>query len=45
MLSSAEDGLYQEIWSLPSNVTYKVTGRPHPDGAVAFFFEDISADV
>lgn len=45
MLSSAEDGLYQETWSLPSNVTYKVTGRPHPDGAVAFFFEDISADV
>lgn len=45
MLSSAEDGLYKETWSLPSNVTYKVTGRPHPDGAVAFFFEDISADV
>ncbi|MFU1478370.1 PAS-domain containing protein [Roseovarius sp. C7] len=45
MLTSAADGLYQENWALPSSVTYRVTGRPHPDGAVAFFFEDITATV
>ncbi|QYX56974.1 PAS-domain containing protein [Roseovarius sp. SCSIO 43702] len=45
MITSAENGLYQETWSLPSNITYRVTGRPHPDGAVAFLFEDISADI
>ena len=45
ILNSAETGVYQETWALPSNVTYRVTGRPHPDGAVAFLFEDISADV
>lgn len=26
-------------------MTYPVTGRPHPDGAVAFLIEDISAEV
>lgn len=38
-------GLFEDVWSLPSGLTYKVTGRPHPDGAVAFLFEDISAEV
>ena len=45
ILNSAENGLYQETWALPFNITYRVTGRPHPDGAVAFLFEDISADI
>ena len=45
MIQTASDGLYQETWSLPSGVTYRVTGRPHPDGAVAFLFEDISAEI
>ncbi|PVA10759.1 hypothetical protein DC366_07755 [Pelagivirga sediminicola] len=45
VIESAEGGLYEETWSLPNDVTYRVTGRPHPDGAVAFLFEDISADV
>lgn len=45
VIESAEGGLYQETWSLPNDVTYRVTGRPHPDGAVAFLFEDISAEV
>ncbi|MEZ5714564.1 MAG: hypothetical protein R3D85_04990 [Paracoccaceae bacterium] len=26
-------------------LTYRVTGRPHPDGAVALLFEDISAEI
>ncbi len=42
---AAASGLYEETWSLPSGQTYKVTGRPHPDGAVAFLVEDISAEI
>ena len=42
---AAASGFHSETWSLPSGLTYRVTGRPHPDGAVAFLFEDISAEV
>lgn len=42
---AAASGQYEETWTLPSGLTYKVTGRPHPDGAVAFLFEDISAEM
>jgi PAS domain-containing protein len=43
--AAAADGSYAEMWSLPHGLTYRVTGRPHPDGAVAFLFEDISAEI
>ena len=39
------NGVYQENWALPSGQSYRLTGRPHPDGAVAFLFEDISSEV
>jgi PAS domain-containing protein len=42
---AASSGLYEETWSLPTGQTYKVTGRPHPDGALAFLLEDITAEV
>ncbi len=42
---AAAAGFHSETWSLPSGQTYRVTGRPHPDGAVAFLFEDISSEV
>ena len=45
VIETAKGGLYQETWSLPNEVTYRVTGRPHPDGAIAFLFEDITAEV
>ena len=45
MLSKAEDGVYCETWTLPSGLTYRISGKPHPDGAVAFLFEDISAEI
>ncbi len=45
MVAQANDGRYTETWALPSGATYRVTGRPHPDGAVAFLFEDISAEM
>ncbi|MCI2400029.1 PAS-domain containing protein [Aliiroseovarius subalbicans] len=43
--AQAIDGTYEETWALPTGQTYRVTGRPHPDGAVAFLFEDISAEI
>lgn len=43
--AAAADGTYADIWSLPDGQTYRVTGRPHPDGAVALLIEDISAEM
>lgn len=45
VIAKANEGNYLEIWNLPGGMTYRVTGRPHPDGAVAFLIEDISAEV
>ena len=39
------DGTYSETWSLPDNRTYRVTGRPHHGGALAFLIEDISSEM
>ena len=38
-------GLFEETWSLPGGQTYRVIGRPHPNGALAFMFEDISNEM
>ena len=38
-------GNYQETWLLPSGLTYRVSGRPHPDGAIALLIEDITAEI
>lgn len=43
--TAAADGTYEELWALPGGITYRVSGRPHPDGAIAFLFEDISAEM
>lgn len=43
--SAAATGHHVEEWSLPGGQTYRVTGRPHPDGAVAFLFEDITSEM
>lgn len=45
VISAAADGRYQETWTLDSGQTYRVSGRPHPDGAIAFLIEDISAEM
>lgn len=42
---AARDGTYQELWTLPTGQSYRVIGRPHADGAVAFMFEDITSEV
>ncbi|WP_309663355.1 PAS-domain containing protein [Tabrizicola sp.] len=41
----ASSGLYEETWSLPGGQTFRVIGRPHPNGALAFMFEDISSEM
>lgn len=43
--AGAADGTFEETWHLSSGQTYRVSGRPHPDGAVAYLFEDISSEV
>jgi PAS domain-containing protein len=43
--AAASSGHYEETWALSTGQTYRVIGRPHPDGAVAFLFEDITAEV
>ncbi|MEX0370363.1 MAG: PAS-domain containing protein [Tateyamaria sp.] len=45
MINAASHGSYQETWTLDTGHTYRVSGRPHPDGAVAFLIEDITAEV
>lgn len=42
---AAASGLFEDTWTLPSGQTYRVTGRPHPNGALAFMFEDISTEM
>ena len=45
LVSAAEVGVFEESWTLETGQTYNVKGRPHPDGAIAFLIEDISAEV
>jgi PAS domain-containing protein len=45
MERAAASGLYEETWSLPGGQTYRVIGRPHPNGAVALMIEDISGEM
>jgi len=45
VVDQAAEGAYGEMWSLPKGLTYRVTGRPHPNGAIAFLIEDISAEM
>ncbi len=43
--TAAREGSYHENWILPGGQTFRVTGRPHPNGAIAFLIEDISDEV
>lgn len=45
VVSAASEDNFMETWHLPSGLTYRVSGRPHPDGAIAFLIEDISAEI
>jgi|GEM_PF-202270 len=41
----AGQGTLSEKWVLPSGQTFKVSGRPHPHGAIALMIEDISTHI
>ena len=43
--AGAKQGTYCETWALPDGQTFRVTGRPHPDGAFALLFEDITTEI
>ena len=45
LVASSNDGAYCATWSLTNGLIYHVLGRPHPDGALAFLFEDISTEI
>ncbi len=45
MIAAATHASYQETWTLDTGHTYRISGRPHPDGAVAFLVEDITAEI
>ena len=34
-----------DLWSLSGGQTYRVTGQPHPDGAIALLMEDITEEM
>lgn len=40
--NGAENGSYNAEWTLSNERIYRVTGRPHTQGGLAFLFEDIS---
>ena len=42
---AAASGVYEETWSLPGGQTYRVIGRPHPNGALALMIEDITNEM
>lgn len=42
---AATSGAYEETWNLPGGQTYRVMGRPHPNGALALMIEDISTEI
>jgi PAS domain-containing protein len=43
--AAAGEGTYLETWNLPAGQTWRVSGRPHPDGAIALMFEDITSEI
>lgn len=45
MEKAAASGLYEETWNLANGQTYRVVGRPHPNGALALMIEDISTEM
>lgn len=42
MEKSAESDAYTDDWHMPNDQVFRVTGRSHPAGSVAFVFEDIT---
>ena len=45
MQEGAASGTFDETWHLSDGRVFRISGRPHPNGAIAFLLEDISAEV
>jgi len=45
LTKEATEGTFSELWSLPNGLSFRVLGRPQTDGAVAFLFEDVTAEL
>jgi len=45
LILGASEGKYRENWQLPSGETIRVTGQSHPEGALGFLFQDITAEI
>lgn len=45
MEKAAASGRYEETWALSDGQTFRVIGRPHPNGALSLMIEDISSEV
>lgn len=43
--AASAEGTYLETWNLSGGQTWRVSGKPHPDGAIALMFEDITAEI
>lgn len=44
-LDGTTNEVYDEVWSLAGDQTYRVIGRPQNNGALALMFEDISGEI
>jgi PAS domain-containing protein len=45
LVAAASDDRFRETWTLSTGQTFDITGQPYPDGAIAFLFNDITAEV
>lgn len=45
LVAAASDDRFRETWNLADGQTFDITGRPYPDGAIAFLFNDITAEI
>ncbi|SFL04360.1 PAS domain-containing protein [Shimia haliotis] len=45
IIRAMEQGTYGDTWELPDGKTYRVSGRPQQDGAIALLIDDISAEM
>ncbi len=43
--AAAATGDFEESWTTPAGQTHRVLGRPHPDGAIALLFNDVSPEL
>jgi len=45
MENASSSGQFEEDWTLPGGQTYRILGRPQPDGSLVLMLNDISTEV